>query len=308
MAALALLVLGLTACSPGGPEGSPELARVNDHPITRQDFLARAAFMGLGSDPAILTPELRRAVLEDLVKRELVLQQGAERGIELTPRELDGQEQVLRKDLGEEAFKRTLAVHGITYQQWRRELGQQSLMEKILNLVLLPQVRITPQEVKDYYQQHRRQYQRPEQILAQQALLPSRKLAQMLVDKVAAGEDMGQAAAELGAPLAQGDRPTWLSQGHMPPELEKKVFALKAGQLAGPLPSTYGFHVLRVVDKRPATELSLAQAAGRIRRQLSTLRKQELAADWLTELAANSSIWYHTQFIKTGRLGQAGSP
>jgi len=305
--ALALLLVGLAACSGGGPPEAPELARVDEKSITLQDFLSRAAFMGLGNDPAILTPELRKAVLHDLVRRELVLAEGARRGIELNEQELARQEQDVRRGLSDEDFKKTLAGHGINYNQWRREMGREGLMEKILNLVVLPRVRISPEDVQQYYQQHQDEYRRPEQILAQHALLPNRKLAQKLVDRVAAGQDMGQAAAELGAPLAEGERPAWLSRGHMPPVLENKVFGLKSGQLAGPLPSPYGFHVVRVMGKRPATMLTLEQASSRIRRELATQRQEDLAAAWLEEMLSKATVWYHTQFIDTGRLEQAGS-
>ncbi len=308
-AALALfLLLGLAACSAEAPRQSLVVARVGEQPITLNQFISRAAFMGLGSDPATLAPDLRKAVLEDLVKRKLVLAQADERGIELTQQELVGQEEALRRDLGEEAFKRTLALHGITIEQWRQELGLQTLTEKTLNLVLMPRVRITPQEIEEYYQQNRGQYQRPEQVLAQHALLPSRALAQELVNQMKKGKDMGQAAAQLGTPLAQGDRPTWLSRGHMPPELEKKVFSLKAGQLAGPLPSSYGFHVVRVMDKRPASKLSLAQVEPRIRLRLTTRAKEVLAADWLSELLSGSNVWYHKQFIASGHLVDTENP
>jgi parvulin-like peptidyl-prolyl isomerase len=305
--ALVLMLVGLAACSGTGPPEAPELARVNEKSINLQDFLSRAAFMGLGNDPAILTPELRKAVLQDLVKREVVLAEGARRGIELSEQDITRQEQAVRRGLSDDDFKKTLAGQGISYSQWRREIGREGLMEKILNMVVLPRVRISPEQVQQYYQQHQEEYRRPEQILAQHALLPSRKLAQKLVDRVAAGQDMGQAAAELGSPLAEGERPTWLSRGHMPPVLEKKVFALKPGQLAGPLPSPYGFHVVRVVGKRPAAVLTLEQASSRIRRELSTQRKEELAAAWLEEMLSKATVWYHKQFIDTGRLEQAGS-
>ncbi|MEW5912618.1 MAG: peptidyl-prolyl cis-trans isomerase [Thermodesulfobacteriota bacterium] len=304
---LFLVLVGLAACSGKGPAEAPELARVDDKPITLQDFLSRAAFMGLGNDPAILTPELRKAVLQDLVRREMVLAEGTRRGIELSPQDLARQEQAVRRGLSDDDFKKTLAGHGISYDQWRREMGREALSEKILSMMVLPKVRISPEEVQKYYQEHLNEYRRPEQILAQHALLPNRKLAQQLVDRVVAGQDLGQAAAELGAPLGEGDRPAWLSRGHMPPALENKVFALKPGQLAGPLPSPYGFHVVRVMGKRPATVLTLEQATSRIRRDLAVQRKEALAAAWLEEMLSKASVWYHTQFIDTGRLEQAGS-
>ncbi|BEQ15430.1 peptidylprolyl isomerase [Desulfoferula mesophila] len=283
------------------------MAKVNGKPVTLAAFQCRAAFMGLGGDPALLEPELRRAVLDGLVTRMLLLAEAARQGIVLQPEELAKRQEQLFSKLAPDVFKHNLAVHGISQEQWQRELADQLLMEKALRLILRPQIRVTPKMITDYYQGHREEFYRPEQILAQHALLPNKGMAQKLVDQVQEGKDMSQAAEQMGAPLAGGGQPTWLSRGHMPPGLEAKVFALKAGQLAGPLPSPYGFHVLRVTAKRPASSLSLAQAAPEIQKKLVAQKQEALAVSLLEELKAKSVIIYDQQFLDKGQVASARS-
>jgi parvulin-like peptidyl-prolyl isomerase len=302
-----LLAVALTACASGDKQGPFSVAKVDGKPVTLAEFKCRAAFMGLGGDPALLEPELRRAVLEGLVARKLLLAEAGRQGIVLQPEELTKRQEQLCSKLAPEVFKHNLAVHGISEEQWQRELADELLMEKALRLVLRPRIRVTPQMVTDYYQGHRQEFYRPEQILAQHALLPDKELAQKLVDQVQHGMDMSQAAEQMGAPLAGGGQPTWLSRGHMPPGLEAKVFALKAGQLAGPLPSPYGFHVLRVIAKRPARSLGLAQAAPEIQKKLVAQRQEELAVSLLEELKAKSVIIYDQRFLDTGHVSSARS-
>ncbi|MCF8041533.1 MAG: peptidyl-prolyl cis-trans isomerase [Desulfarculaceae bacterium] len=302
-----LLALVLAACSSGDPEGPPAVARVDGKPLTLAEFNSRAAFMGLGGDPALLEPELRRAVVEDLVGRALVLAEAERQGVVLLPEELDKREEQLLSRLDPEALKHNLAIHGISLEQWRRELAEQLLMEKALRLILRPRIRVTPNEIAAFYRDHRSEFHRPEQILAQHALLPSKPLAQKLVNQVQEGMDMSLAADQMGAPLAGGGQPTWLSRGHMPPGLEKKVFALKPGQLAGPLPSPYGFHVVRVKAKRPAMALSLTQAAPEIQKNLVAQKQEALAISLLEELKAKSDIIYDQQFLEEGRLAPVRS-
>lgn len=302
-----LLVLLLVACSPEPPPGPPAVARVDGRPVTLAEFNSRAAFMGLGGDPALLEPALRRAVVEELVARHLVLAEADRQGVALHPDELDRREKQLLSKLAPEALERNLAIHGISREQWRRELADQLLMEKALRLILRPAIRVTPQETAAFYRAHLDRFHRPEQILAQHALLPSKALAQKLLDQVQKGMDMSRAAAEMGAPLPGGGQPTWLSRGHMPPGLEKKVFALKPGQLAGPLPSPYGFHVVRVKSKRPAMVLSLAQAAPEIQKLLVAQKQEALAVSLLEELRAKSDIIYDQRFLEKGRLAPVRS-
>ena len=304
---LGLLALLLAACSSGPEPGVPVVARVNDEVITLAEFNSRAAFMGLGGDPALLDKSLRQAVVRDLIQRHLVLAKAQSLGIELEPDEADRREKAMLSALDQKAFEHNLAIHGISRQDWRAELERQLLMDKALRMILLPQARVSPQEVAEYYQQHRERFDRPEQILAQHVLLPSQELAQKLVDQVKSGQDMSQAAAAMGSPLAEGGRPAWLSRGHMPPALEKKVFALKAGQLAGPLPSTYGFHVVLVQAKRPAAQLTLAQAASRIQKTLSAERREKLAAEYIAKLMSQARVQYEQRFLEQGRAAFPGS-
>ena len=302
LAAAALLALILAACSGPSDKGAPSVAWVDGQAVTMGEFNARAAFMGLGGDPALLDKSLRQEMIEDLVRRRLVLKDAERQGIGLDPGEADGREKAMLRELDEKAFEHNLAIHGISRQDWRAELERQLLMEKALRMILMPQARVGSQEVRDYYQGHQALFHRPEQILALHVLLPSRDLAQKLVDQVKAGKDMSAAAEALGTPLAQGGRPAWLSRGHMPPALEKKVFALKPGQLAGPLPSTYGFHVVLVQAKRPARRLSLAQAAPEIQQRLTARRREVLAAEYLERLRAQTQVQYDEDFLELGRL------
>jgi len=302
--AIACLLLA-AACSQSGG-GGEAVATVDGRAIGLEDFKAQAAFMGLGGDPRLLDRELRRQVVDTLVDQWLVMARARELGISLEPEELEAEEDRLRQGLSDEDFQRALTVHGIGYAQWRTALARRLLVQKTLELVLSPKVRITPQEVRQYFQDHRDQFRRPEQVLAQHAVLPTRELARRLLQKVAAGEDMGQAAAELGAPLVDGGEPVWLSRGHMPPALEDKIFALKPGSLAGPLASDYGYHVVKLLAKRPASPGDLATAAGRIQHHLAAAKMERLAAQWVNDLRSQAKVEYNQCFLDQGRLRPPG--
>lgn len=309
---LGLLLGGLLLLALAGGLGcqkkshSPDLASVDGQPILLEDFLAQTAFMGLGKDPTALTADLRRAVLETLVRRQLVLAQAEAKSIRLETEELDREEASLRRGLSEDAFERALMAQGIEYDEWRRVLSQELLMQKALDLLLGGKVQISADEVRTYYQAHRDDFRRPQQVLAQHVLMPTKELAQKLLERLAKGQDMGAAAEELGVAMADDGEPTWLNRGHMPPQLEEKVFSLEPGKLAGPLPSPYGFHVVRVLATRPAAEMDLNQAAEEIQRRLTADKREELAEALIEDLRAKAKVVFDPGFEKSGQLGDAG--
>jgi peptidyl-prolyl cis-trans isomerase C/foldase protein PrsA len=297
------LALALAAWAGGCGRELPAgvVAEVDGRPVSLEEFKAQAAFMGLGGDPRKLAPELRRAVLESLIRRRLVAARAQELSISLEPEELGREERLLRQGLDPAAFEQGLAAQGLGYGQWRRMLARELLVRKTLELVVAPRVQVSADEVAAYYHRHRREFRRPAQVLAQHAVLPRRGLAAELVERVGRGQDLARAAAELGAPLAEGGEPTWLSRGHMPEDLEERIFALEPGRLAGPLASDYGFHVVRVVDKRPAREVPLAQAAETIQRRLTARKVEELADGWIDELRGQAQIRLSSRFLEQGR-------
>ncbi|MCA1988519.1 MAG: peptidyl-prolyl cis-trans isomerase [Desulfarculus sp.] len=303
---LVLLAMAwVAACSK--PSAPSEVANVDGQAILLDDFLAQTAFMGLGKDPQALSPDLRQAVLETLARRRLVLMQAQAKGIRLEREELDREEASLRRGLSEEAFELTLIAQGIDYDEWRQVLSQEILTQKTLDLLLAGQVQVTPDEIRTYYQEHAQEFSRPEQVLAQHALVPDKETARKLLQRLTQGEDMAAAAAELGVTLPEEGEPTWLSRGHMPETLEEKVFALEPGKLAGPLSSPYGLHVVRVLARRPASKLDLAQAADEIQRRLAAEKKEQMAALFIDQMRAKAKVTFNAEFAASGKFGTPGS-
>lgn len=130
------------------------------------------------------------------MRRRLVLDQASAKSIRLEPEELDREEASLRRGLSEEAFDHALIAQGIDYEEWRRVLAQAILMQKALDLLLGGRVQIAADDVRSYYQAHREDFRRPEQILAQHVLMPDQAQAQELVARLGKGQDLGTATED----------------------------------------------------------------------------------------------------------------
>ena len=303
--AVAALVLACLLCwgAAGCEQGyqPPVVARVDGQDITLDQFVQQAAFMGLGVTPSALDRELRHEVLEGLVVQRLLLEQADRLGVKLDPAQVEARVAETREGMGQEDLNRHLVAQGLTYETWRAILSREMRAALTLETALTNETRVTAEEIARYYHEHKAEFQRPEQVLARHAVLPSREMAERLLAMTKNGADMATAAAELGSPMAERGHATWLSRGHMPDELEDQVFRLKRGMLAGPLKSAYGYHVVHVLDKRPAITLTLAQAAEEIQRRLTAQKKEELASEWLEKLRAKAKVWYDPAFLKEGK-------
>ena len=159
---------------------------------------------------------------------------------------------------------------------------------------------VTPTEVQSYYNGNITQYQTPEQVRASHILLNTagkdeaavRKQAEDILQQVKAGADFAELAKKYSED--EGSKPNggdldYFSRGRMVPEFEAAAFALEVGQVSDLVKSQFGFHIIRVVDKKPAVTRSLDEVRPQIEEQLKRQRADQQIATRATELAAGIS-------------------
>jgi peptidyl-prolyl cis-trans isomerase D len=159
---------------------------------------------------------------------------------------------------------------------------------------------VTPTEVQSYYNGNIAQYQTPEQVRASHILLniagkdeaAVRKQAEDILQQVKAGADFAELAKKYSED--EGSKPNggdldYFSRGRMVPEFEAAAFALEVGQVSDIVKSQFGFHIIKVVDKKPAVTRSLDEVRPQIEEQLKRQRADQQIATRATELAAGIS-------------------
>src|SRR5207237_671091 len=152
-------------------------------------------------------------------------------------------------------------------------------------------VAVTPQDIESYYNQNVQQFQQPEQVRASHILLKTegkdeaavRKQAEdILKEAKAPGADFAALAkknSEDEGSKANGGDLDYFGKGRMVPEFEQAAFALQPGQISDLVKSQFGFHIIKVVDKKPASTRTLDEMRPQIQEQLAAQRvEQQLTA------------------------------
>lgn len=155
---------------------------------------------------------------------------------------------------------------------------------------------VPPADVQRLYNDTLSQYQTPEQIRASHILLNTagkqeaavRAQAEALLQQIKAGADFAALAIKFsedaGTKVNGGDL-DYFSRGRMVPEFETAAFALEPGQTSDIVRTQYGFHVIRVVDKKPAVTRPFDEVRPQIEDQLKRQRADQQIAARATELA-----------------------
>jgi peptidyl-prolyl cis-trans isomerase D len=159
-------------------------------------------------------------------------------------------------------------------------------------------VTIPDADVQRYYTQNSQQYTSPEQVRASHILLNTGgkteadvlKLAQELLARAKAGEDFAALAKQYsedeGSKVNGGDL-DYFGRGRMVPEFEQAAFSQQIGTLSdAPVKTQYGFHIIKVVDKKAGATTPIDAVRAQIQDTLAWQRVDQQIAAQATQLAA----------------------
>lgn len=214
-------------------------------------------------------PELRDKILELLINQKLKIQKAIKDSVEVSEEEVDMRwNQALmsmKQRYGSE--RRIEEIYGKSISSLRYEYRDQiknALLAEKLTQLRMTEVDISPVEVKEFYEEFSDSLQTvPDKPVVRHIvkyLVPdeetkdnAERLALRIRDSIIAGAEFA-AMAEMhsqdpGTRMAGGDL-GWTKRGSLVPEYEKAAFALQPGELSLPVESPFGFHVIRVEDKR----------------------------------------------------------
>ena len=141
------------------------------------------------------------------------------------------------------------------------------------------------QDIQRSYEDNQQQYSTPAQIRASHILLKTegkdveavKKQAEDLLAQVKKGADFAQLATKYSEDeisARKGGDLDFFPQGQMVPEFDKAAFALAPGQISDIVKTQYGFHIIKVTEKKAATTRSLDEVRPQIEDQLKWERAQ----------------------------------
>ena len=151
-------------------------------------------------------------------------------------------------------------------------------------------VAVPPADIEREYNNNLEQYSTPEQVRASHILLKTegkddaavKAKAEELLKQARGGADFAELAkknSEDEASAKNGGDLDYFGKGRMVPEFDAAVFAMQPGQISDLVKTQYGYHIIRLVDKKPATTRPLAEVRQQLSDQLAYQRAQAQAAD-----------------------------
>jgi peptidyl-prolyl cis-trans isomerase D len=145
-------------------------------------------------------------------------------------------------------------------------------------------------DIEREYNNNSEQYTTPEQVRASHILLKTegkddasvKAKAEALLKQARNGADFAELAkknSEDEASAKNGGDLDYFGRGRMVPEFDQAVFAMQPGAISDLVKTQYGYHIIKLVDKKNATTRPLAEVRQQLNDQLAYQRAQTQAAD-----------------------------
>jgi len=284
------------------------VARVNGTDITRKDF-ERAVSMVEAQAKRQVPPDQRdrvyRDVLDQLVMMRVLEQEATARKIAVTDKDIDDQIAELKKRFPDEAaFTKELSARGMSVADLRGEARSNIAISRMMDAEVTPKAKVDERDVKAFYDQNPNEFKQPEGFRASHILIrvePNATEAQKkearariegLLAELKGGADfaaLAKAHSQDGSAANGGDL-NFFQRGQMVEPFQKAVDGLKVGEISGVVETQFGYHVVKLTDKRPARTVPLAEASPRIGQFLLRRAQQEKANEFLQSLRAKGKV------------------
>ncbi len=324
------------------------IARVNNEIITRTEYVRSRDQLkqelqqqdSATADRAFA--EKQRDVLRDLIDQQLLLQKGKDLGI-TGDTELIKKLDEMRKqmNLGSmEELEKAAEAQGASYEDFKQNLRNQIVTQRVIGQEVGSKLAMNKDDVKKFYDQHRAEMERPEEVRlaeiliapktpakpavgadgkpeppseaeTEAALAAAQAKAQDLLDQVRKGAKFADLAKKYSdGPSAKdgGDLGSPFKRGTLSKELEDKVFALKDGEVTDVVRTKQGFVFLQVTEHQAAGIPALKEVEPRIQDALYMQKLQPALRAYLTTLREEAFIDYKNGYIDSGASGKQTKP
>jgi len=248
--------------------------------------------------------QVQSQVLELMIEERLLQQEAKKLGIQVTEKEIDAAvEEVKRRyNLTEEQMDEALKKQNLTPESFREQWRKQLLHNKLIGTQVQGQIAITEDEIKEYYEEKGGELESLEEIRIAHILITvespdEEKQAENQALEIAklakSGEDFSELAKQFSKDTSSAERGGdlgYFKKGDMVVELEKAVIVTRIGEIVGPVRSTAGYHVIKVIDKKMVEANSLDNAKEEIRERIYQEKVEESIKAWLENVKKTAYI------------------
>jgi peptidyl-prolyl cis-trans isomerase SurA len=305
------------------------IVRVNDQIIDRSDYVRAETALQEEARQSNLSAddqaERQKNLLRDMIDQQLLLSRGKELDISSDAeliRRLDQFRKQNKMDSMED-LEKAVRESGLSVEDWKAGIRNSIITQMVVSKEVGQTLRLTAKQEQAYYDQHKQEFEQPEQVRLSEILIATpdgatdaevaqaKAKAEDVVSKLKAGANFEEMAKQLsgGQTAAKGGNLGEFKRGALGSSaLEDPVFALKAGEWTAPIRTRQGFVVLKVTEHMQAGIAPLSAVEPQVQEAIYSEAIQPALRIYLTGLREKAYIDIAPGFVDTGSSAKQTKP
>jgi peptidyl-prolyl cis-trans isomerase SurA len=347
---LSLLILsltGLTAVASDKDSVVEEIiARVNAQIVTRSEYLREKDQLkqeAQQQDPVNadkIYMDRERDILRGLIDQQLLLEKAKDLGI-TADTDLVKRLDEIRKQMNLSSMddlEKAAQSQGVSFEDFKQNLRNQIITQKVISDQVGSKIQVTKDEEQLYYDSHKDEMMRPEQIRLSEILVSPQKpavanektggsdkpatdddpqllaaaeaKAKDLLSQIQKGtkfEDVAKKNSD-GPTASQGGDLGYFKRGALAKELEDKTFAMKPGEVSDVIRTRQGYVLLKVTEHTQAGIPPMKDVEPKVQEALYMQKLDPALREYLTKLREEAFIVVKPGYVDTGASANQTNP
>ena len=262
VSAVILSCIGLYGCGKAGKDGRKVIATVSNRAITIAAFKARIDRL----------PAYYQRIIKNNLKRYL-------------------DETIMEMLLYEEAIRRKLD-NNKEVKEIINEARKKILVSKLVAIEVDDKAKVSEEDIRKYYDEHKDDFKKPEMWRASHILVADESQAKSITDELSKGGDFAELAKKysIDATASRGGDIGFFRTGQLVPDFEKACLKLNIGETGDILHTQFGYHIIKLTDKREPASESYEEAKRAIESELNRKKKAILFDEMVGKLKSNYKV------------------
>ena len=312
-AILVLTLIFLPAMAEETKSLEEKVAEVNGVIITNEEYSKELEIQrsrvsqqqqGTQISEAQLT-KIKNEVLEGLIEREVLYQESRKAGIKITEQKIGDQMAAIRNRFPDEnEFKNALSRMSLTEEEMKVQIERGLAIRELIERQITRNVEVTDEESKAFYDGNPQFFKQPEQVKASHILIKAdadasepekaeaRKKIKEVQQKLKDGGDFAALAKEYseGPSNTRGGDLGFFRRGQMVKPFEDAAFAMEPNQVSDIVETRFGYHLIKVYDKKPEGILAYAEVKEKLTQHLKQQKIDKEAIQYINQLKKDAKI------------------
>jgi len=283
------------------------VARVNGTPIYAREFKRTQKILLAGKPitaiPADKQKDFENHVLNQLISTELLYQLSSKQETKDLDKQIDSKVAITKKRFkNEQDFEKAMSALDMSPQDVRDYARREVMITNFVQSSIVAKLSVSEDESRKFYDQNIERFKQSEAVKASHILISvadkataeerkaAREKAGKLRKEIAGGADFAALAkSSSSCPSSkQGGNLDYFIKGQMVPAFEQAAFALKVGEVSDVVETRFGYHIIKVTDRKKAETIPFKEARPWIEERLKKM-KTSAAVQALVEKSRKES-------------------